>query len=227
MLMYFLGRGYQNAKNEWHGKWVSKIVEKVLTYFMDGHFPNITDPNNRNFEFKVQSFYCWMPPTCLKIKQKVQVPWAFFFHFFLRIRYSSVPNKHGGALINFALIWSCTSNLFLVHYLWVFFPIYNSFLSFSNFELIRLMVLMLPRIQAQLRRQFAIKSEPNTDLLQWSKGSKYFIGNVEGLLRLLDHGSSLEVRVRGPANHEKECFFFLEEILGVIDQVNFWKKFKC
>ena len=83
---------------------------------------------------------------------------------------------------------------------------------------------MLPRIQAQLRRQFAIKSEPNTDLLQWSKGSKYFIGNVEGLLRLLDQGSSLEVRVRGPANHEKECFFFLEEILGVIDQVNIEKK---
>ena len=83
---------------------------------------------------------------------------------------------------------------------------------------------MLPRIQAQLRRQFAIKSEPNTDLLQWSKGSKYFIGNVEGLLRLLDQGSSLEVRVRGPANHEKECFFFLEEILGVIDQVNIYLK---
>ena len=84
----------------------------------------------------------------------------------------------------------------------------------------RLMVLMLPRIQAQLRRQFAIKSEPNTDLLQWSKGSKYFIGNVEGLLRLLGQDrTSLEVRVRGPASHEKECFFFLEEILGVIDQV--------
>ena len=124
MQMYFLGRGYQNAKNEWHGKWVSKIVEKVLTYFMDGHFPNITDPNNRNFEFKVQSFYCWMPPTCLKIKQKVQVPWAFFFHFFLRIRYSSVPNKHEGALINFALIWSCTSNLFF----W-----YTNYKYFSRF----------------------------------------------------------------------------------------------
>lgn len=33
---------------------------KVLTFFMDGHFPNITDPNNRNFELKVQSFYCWI-----------------------------------------------------------------------------------------------------------------------------------------------------------------------
>ena len=81
----------------------------------------------------------------------------------------------------------------------------------------RLLSLMLPRIQAQLRRQFVLKSESGTDLLQWSKGSKYFIGSVEGLLRLASDG--LEVRVRGPAKHEKECFFFLEEILGVIDQV--------
>jgi len=80
-----------------------------------------------------------------------------------------------------------------------------------------LLGLMLPRIQAQLRRQFVLKNEPQTDLLQWSKGAKYFIGSVEGLLRLLDNG--LEVRVRGPVKHEKECFFFLEEILGVIDQV--------
>ena len=81
----------------------------------------------------------------------------------------------------------------------------------------KLMKLMMPRIQAQLRRQFVMKSEANTDLLQWSKGSKYFIGDVEGLLML--HDNSLEVRVRGPAKHEKEGFFFLEEILGVIDQV--------
>ena len=82
----------------------------------------------------------------------------------------------------------------------------------------KLMKLMMPRIQAQLRRQFVMKSEANTDLLQWSKGSKYFIGDVEGLLML--HDNSLEVRVRGPDKHEKEGFFFLEEILGVIDQVN-------
>jgi len=29
----------------------------------------------------------------------------------------------------------------------------------------------------------------------------------------------IEVKVRGAPNMEKECFFFLEEILGVIDQV--------
>ena len=82
----------------------------------------------------------------------------------------------------------------------------------------KLMKLMMPRIQAQLRRQFVMKSEANTDLLQWSKGSKYYIGDVEGLLRL--HNNCLEVRVRGPGKHEKEGFFFLEEILGVIDQVH-------
>ena len=88
----------------------------------------------------------------------------------------------------------------------------------------KLLKLMLPRIQAQLRRQFVMKSEAKTDLFQWSQGSKYYIGEVEGLLKLNTEGapgSSLEVCVRGPQNCEKECFFFLEEILGVIDQVSY------
>ena len=79
--------------------------------------------------------------------------------------------------------------------------------------------MMLPRIQAHTRRLFLHKAEANTDLYQWSYGSKYYTGNVEALLRLFQGGTTLEVRVRGPAKHEKECFFFLEEILGVIDQV--------
>lgn len=82
-----------------------------------------------------------------------------------------------------------------------------------------LLKLMMPRIQSHLRRLFNLKSEAHSDLFQWSTGSKYYIGGVEALLRLINGGSNLEVRVRGPDNHEKECFFFLEEILGVIDQV--------
>ena len=31
---------------------------------------------------------------------------------------------------------------------------------------------------------------------------------------------AITVKVRGPRNFEKECFFFLEEILGIIDQVS-------
>ena len=33
---------------------------------------------------------------------------------------------------------------------------------------------------------------------------------------------AITVKVRGPRNFEKECFFFLEEILGIIDQVSFY-----
>ena len=35
----------------------------------------------------------------------------------------------------------------------------------------------------------------------------------------LEEDDSIAVKVRGPANNEKECFFFLEEILGCVDQV--------
>lgn len=90
-----------------------------------------------------------------------------------------------------------------------------------------LLKLMMPRIQSQLRRLFNLKSEADSDLFQWSTGSKYYIGGVEALLRLMNEGSNLEVRVRGPVNYEKECFFFLEEILGVIDQVNIQFQRNC
>ena len=36
----------------------------------------------------------------------------------------------------------------------------------------------------------------------------------------LEEDDSIAVKVRGPANNEKECFFFLEEILGCVDQVS-------
>ena len=69
----------------------------------------------------------------------------------------------------------------------------------------RLMVLMLPRIQAQLRRQFIIKSETNTDLLQWSNGSKYFNGNVEGILSFYcQHTRLYRVRFR-PLHSNRTC----------------------
>jgi hypothetical protein len=46
---------------------------------------------------------------------------------------------------------------------------------------------------------------------------------VEGLVSLKSDVTGacdvIEVKVRGAPKMEKECFFFLEEILGVIDQV--------
>ena len=37
----------------------------------------------------------------------------------------------------------------------------------------------------------------------------------------LEDDDSIAVKVRGPVQNEKECFFFLEEILGCVDQVRF------
>ena len=75
------------------------------------------------------------------------------------------------------------------------------------------------------RRCYSRKSETECDLFQWRGGSKFCLTNVESLVTLksdvIDGESSdvIEVKVRGAAKMEKECFFFLEEILGVIDQV--------
>lgn len=84
----------------------------------------------------------------------------------------------------------------------------------------RLLWVMFPRIQVQLRSHFAQKHEEDfCDLYQWSGGSKCCSGSVECIVSLDSAEDSISVKVRGPRNHEKECFFFLEEILGVVDQV--------
>lgn len=80
------------------------------------------------------------------------------------------------------------------------------------------------------RRYFGRKCETDCDLFQWRGGSKYCLANVESLISLksdviginndvTQNCDVIEVKVRGALNMEKECFFFLEEILGVIDQV--------
>ena len=42
---------------------------------------------------------------------------------------------------------------------------------------------------------------------------------VFGSIVTLEDDDSIAVKVRGPVQNEKECFFFLEEILGCVDQV--------
>ncbi len=90
-------------------------------------------------------------------------------------------------------------------------------------DLLRTMML---RIQVHLRRhQFLKELDPeihaDCELIQWSNGSKYCSSDVESLITFRESPQcGLEVRVRGPKNFEKECFFFLEEILSVVDQVN-------
>jgi hypothetical protein len=57
-------------------------------------------------------------------------------------------------------------------------------------------------------------------LFQWKGGSRMLCGPLEGMIELVNqHQTSIEVKVRGPRDTNKTCFFFLEEILGIIDQV--------
>ena len=59
-------------------------------------------------------------------------------------------------------------------------------------------------------------------LFQWKGGSRMFCGSLEGVVELLTPTSApgrIGVKVRGPPGTSKLCFYFLEELLGVIDQV--------
>jgi hypothetical protein len=48
-------------------------------------------------------------------------------------------------------------------------------------------------------------------------------GSLEGVMELISDtltgSTSIEVRVRGPRGTNKACFFFMEELLGIVDQV--------
>ncbi len=48
-------------------------------------------------------------------------------------------------------------------------------------------------------------------------------GPLEGVMELISDTltgtTSIEVRVRGPRGTNKACFFFMEELLGIVDQV--------
>lgn len=54
--------------------------------------------------------------------------------------------------------------------------------------------------------------------------SKYCLPNLESLVVLdaecEDGYDTIQVKIRGAPGHEKECFLFLEEILGIIDHVS-------
>ena len=80
-----------------------------------------------------------------------------------------------------------------------------------------LLTIMYPRVQVQLRRSVARRFDMECGLYQWSQGSKLTCGPLEALIK--HHDEKIEVIVRGPKDSKKACFFFLEEILGMIDQV--------
>ncbi|XP_064461428.1 death-associated protein kinase 1-like isoform X2 [Ornithodoros turicata] len=90
-------------------------------------------------------------------------------------------------------------------------------LPFDDFP--HMLASIFPRIQVQLRRASMEHADPDVDLYQWLRGSKFCSGVLEGMLTLAEQGEALEVMVRGPHGSASNCFYFLEDLLTVVDDV--------
>jgi len=86
-----------------------------------------------------------------------------------------------------------------------------------------LLASLFPRIQVQLRRATQGAGDPDMDLYQWLHGSKLCSGLLESMVTL-ERGGHVEIKVRGPSHMKSNCFYFLEEILAIFEQVNEQKK---
>ncbi|XP_059474229.1 death-associated protein kinase 1-like isoform X2 [Neocloeon triangulifer] len=81
-----------------------------------------------------------------------------------------------------------------------------------------LLATLFPRIQVQLRRATQGAADPDMDLYQWLHGSKLCSGLLESLVTL-ERGGHVEIKVRGPSHMKSNCFYFLEEIMAIFEQV--------
>ncbi|CAI4229948.1 unnamed protein product [Auanema sp. JU1783] len=73
-----------------------------------------------------------------------------------------------------------------------------------------------PRIQVALRRSMNDFQDPmDADLMQFHGCSKMISGQMEALVRL--NGDAVEIRVRGPHDRATQCFYFLEDIVNLVE----------
>jgi death-associated protein kinase len=80
-------------------------------------------------------------------------------------------------------------------------------------------LLTIKCLQVQLRRAVQSLGDSDSDLYQWFEGSKLCSGPIESLITLEDDREAIEIKVRGPPTSELACFYFVEELLGLVDQV--------
>ena len=80
-----------------------------------------------------------------------------------------------------------------------------------------LVSIMWLRVQIQLRRSVSARYGGEARLVQWAEGSRLSCSGLEA--RLDSRGDQITVRVWGPSHNRQEGFYFLEEILGMIDHV--------
>lgn len=59
----------------------------------------------------------------------------------------------------------------------------------------------------------------DAELSQWANCSKLCSGNMEGLISLYRTDQAVEVKVRGPADLAVSCFYFMEDLANIVEQV--------
>ncbi|XP_071115765.1 death-associated protein kinase 1-like [Haliotis cracherodii] len=81
---------------------------------------------------------------------------------------------------------------------------------------------LFPRIQVYLRRNIAQDTDDpsnDTDLYQWHHGTKYCCGDLEGMIDMDRHEQYLEIKVRGSPEARSSLFYFLEDLVNIVEQV--------
>ncbi|KAK6618329.1 hypothetical protein RUM44_002781 [Polyplax serrata] len=78
--------------------------------------------------------------------------------------------------------------------------------------------IVFTRLEVQFRRATVLSGNPDSDLYQWFQGSKLCLGDIESLITLNDDEGSIDVKVRGTNLLKLNCFYFLDEILDIINQ---------
>ena len=64
--------------------------------------------------------------------------------------------------------------------------------------------------------------ESDTDLYQWHHGSKLCTTSLEVMVTINEDqncNEHIEVKIRGPRQSSKQCFYFFEQVLCVVTQV--------
>ena len=84
-----------------------------------------------------------------------------------------------------------------------------------------LMRMIFSRVQSCLRKHVNRKTAPESRLRQFMSTSIHSVGNSTEVIVQMERASDVSVQVRGPRSEDRQCFFLLEEVLGVIDQVGF------
>ncbi|CAD6186231.1 unnamed protein product [Caenorhabditis auriculariae] len=74
-----------------------------------------------------------------------------------------------------------------------------------------------PRIQVALRRSMNEFQDPmDAELMQWFESSKMSSGRKEALIKLV--GDAVEIKVRGPSDRATSCFYFMEDLINLVEQ---------